>query len=462
MRGTGRSTADDACSATGDAGYIADDDDAGSTAGNATCSATIDSPADARAHIERACFDLRPPRLIGAELEWVTATRSGHRPSAVQLAAALGRHAPASIAAGSPHDPLPQGGKVTVEPGGQVEISSAPLPGPEVLSAALASDAATLHALLVAGGVQIVGGAVDCSRPPSRVLQLARYAAMQARFDGHGPFGAAMMCNTAAVHISVDCGADAADLGARWRMLNTAGPALLAAFADSPRSPAGRAGDDGARWASHRMRTCLALDPGRTGMDSGAPGASGDPIASYADWALSAPLLCVQRPHDDWSVSGDVSFGEWIEGSGAAPDRAPTTADLAYHLTTLFPPVRPCGHLEARYFDAQPDGRWRIPIAVVDALTRSPQATTSASTIAAPTAGAWRRAARDGLADPDLRDTAVALIELAAEYAEKGQYGDGAGAGATDETVSGVELASEAERCKRGVRPSGDEAYGGH
>ncbi|WP_235681407.1 glutamate-cysteine ligase family protein [Tomitella gaofuii] len=186
----------------------------------------------ARDRIVQRCFGLRPPRLVGAELEWCTRTATGSRPAAAHLVEALGAHAPRSIAPGSPHTPLPAGGAVTVEPGGQVEISSLPLADVDGLCAALAADAAALRTLLGARGIEMLPGAVDHVREPSRILTVPRYAAMQERFDRRGPRGAQMMCNTAAIHVSVDCGAHREDLALRWRMLNAVGPALVAAFAD--------------------------------------------------------------------------------------------------------------------------------------------------------------------------------------------------------------------------------------
>lgn len=368
----------------------------------------------ARAHIAASAFDLRPPGLVGVELEWLTRTADGRRPDASSLAAALGPHAPTSLSPGSPHVPLPGGSAVTVEPGGQVELSSAPLPSVEDLWAALEADARSLRALLAAFGITMRRGAVDPERPPERILPVARYAAMQERFGRAGPLGAVMMCNTAAIHVSVDCGADRDELASRWRMLNAVGPALVAAFADTAHAGASEGG-----WASERMRTWLTLDPGRTGMGAAAPGAADDPFDAYIEWALDAPLLCVRSPHDDWTVPGDVPFRRWIAGGAGAPDRPPTLTDLDYHLTTLFPPVRPCGRLEVRYVDAQPDARgdgaWRGPVAVIDALAATPESVRRASAIAAPTRGEWRRAARRGLADAELREAAVALLDLAAD-----------------------------------------------
>ncbi|KOG85757.1 glutamate--cysteine ligase, partial [Streptomyces varsoviensis] len=69
-------------------------------------------------------------------------------------------------------------------------------------------------------------------------------------------------------------------------------------------------------------------------------------------------------------------FRAWARGGWPRP---PTADDLAYHLTTLFPPVRPRGHLELRMIDAQPgDDGWLVPLAVTAALFDDPVAAETA------------------------------------------------------------------------------------
>ncbi|HSZ29835.1 MAG TPA: ergothioneine biosynthesis glutamate--cysteine ligase EgtA, partial [Pseudonocardiaceae bacterium] len=86
------------------------------------------SRVEAEVYVASVCFKHGPPKLLGAELEWVV-QHSGnpHRPlQARHLADALGAHVPSSLVPDSPQTPLPQGSSVTVEPGGQLEISSPP------------------------------------------------------------------------------------------------------------------------------------------------------------------------------------------------------------------------------------------------------------------------------------------------------------------------------------------------
>ncbi|MFC4125726.1 ergothioneine biosynthesis glutamate--cysteine ligase EgtA [Nocardia rhizosphaerae] len=398
----------------------------------------LSSRAAAEAYVGGVCFKLGPPSLIGAELEWLTTGPTGARPSIELMAAALGPHAPSSIAPASAAATLPGGSRVTIEPGGQIELSSAPFAEAEALTRNLAADAARLRRLLAAAGIGITAAAADAARPPERLLRLPRYTAMESRFAGVGPFGSLMMCNTAATQVSVDAGADPAEVRARWTALYVLAPALIAAFACSPELYGAPPGE----WVSQRMRTWLRLDPSRTRP----PVADwADPIAAYAHWALDVPLLCVRCAgrDDDWSPPPGATFADWL--GGALDDevgRRPTRADLDYHLTTLFPPVRAAGHLEVRYLDAQPGDTWTTPIHALDALLGAPAVVAEATRLAAPVAGEWLLAARRGLADPDLRAAAVSLLELAGAHARS--------------ATAAAELAAAVRRCRAGERPTRD------
>ena len=99
-----------------------------------------------------------------------------------------------------------------------------------------------------------------------------------------------------------------------------------------------------------------------------------DPRAAWARYALDAEVMCVRRGEgQSWSAPPGLTFRDWLRGRGCE-ERPPTQADLAYHLSTLFPPVRPQGHLEVRFIDAQPGDGWIVPAAVVSALADDPVA----------------------------------------------------------------------------------------
>src|SRR3569833_2055305 len=111
--------------------------------------------AAAEHYIARVCFKTGPPTWLGAELEWTVHHRDDPaRPLDPDLLAdLLGDHAPPSLHPGSPHTARPQGGLVTVEPGGQVEISAPPRESLAALVAAIMSDIRCLSDLLGAGGL---------------------------------------------------------------------------------------------------------------------------------------------------------------------------------------------------------------------------------------------------------------------------------------------------------------------
>jgi glutamate--cysteine ligase len=389
---------------------------------------TLDSRPAAEAYIGGVCFKQGPPRLVGTEVEWLTRDAGGGRPSLGALASALGKHTPTSIDPRSPGAPLPGGSLVTVEPGGQIELSSAPRTSAREVCDYLSEDHRVLSGLLRDQSVEMYDGSADQQRQPQRLLRLPRYCAMEHQFSSIGPYGALMMCNTAAVQVSVDAGGSREAIARRWRLLGDIGPALIAAFACSPQLEGIPRGE----WASQRMRTWLELDARRTMHVVDA--------ADYAQWALNVPLMCVRNGTDDWTAPRGATFGDWIDGALEADiGRAPTSEDLDYHLSTMFPPVRAAGHLEVRYIDAQPGDLWRVPIAAIDALLSGPAVMQEAGDAAASTAGRWRDAAEYGLVDVELRSAATSLMSLAASYAPDPEF---------------VRLLDRAaERCCRGLSP---------
>jgi glutamate--cysteine ligase len=361
--------------------------------------------ADAEAYVASVCFKHGPPRLIGVELEWLLRdTAHPDRPvDAATLIAALGPHTPASLDPGSPARRLPSGSDVTVEPGGQIEIASPPLPDIAELLRTTGSDADVLHGLLAAHGLRPEPRAADPLRAPLRILDLPRYRAMEQTFDRYGTCGRSAMCSTAAVQVCVDAG-DGADVARRWSAAHALGPVLLAAFANSPELHGRRTGWKSSRWASW-----VSSEPARSAPPEVRDVDAEDPAAAWARRVLGSPVLCVRRP-EGWLVPDGVTFADWIRG--AFPER-PTTADLDYHVSTLFPPVRPHGHLEIRYVDMQAGRGWALPTAVLAALLSDPGVTDRAREACEPARERWVTAARDGLEDGVLAAAAAAVFELA-------------------------------------------------
>lgn len=362
--------------------------------------------ADAEAYVASVCFKHGPPTLVGVELEWLLhdVARPGLPVTPASLAAALGPHTPHSLDPSSPARPLPAGSEITVEPGGQIEIASPPLPGLPELVRATEADADVLHALLAARGLHPEPRAADPSRPPVRLLDLPRYRAMEQAFDRIGRCGRTAMCSTSAVQVCVDAGAGA-EVGRRWSAVHALGPVLLAAFANSPTLHGQDTG-----WKSARWMSWLRADEARTGPPSVADVDAPDPGAAWARRVLDSPVLCVRRD-SGWLVPDGVTFAGWVRGE--LPGPPPTTADLDYHVSTLFPPVRPHGHLEVRYVDMQPGRGWALPTAVLTALLSDAAVLDRAREACEPTRERWVSAARRGLEDPVLATAAATVFELA-------------------------------------------------
>ncbi|RKN40675.1 glutamate-cysteine ligase family protein [Micromonospora endolithica] len=357
-------------------------------------------------HLARICFKTGPPTHTGVELEWTVhdAADPARPVEGERLRVALGRHCPPTLDGTSPATPLRHGSTVTVEPGGQVEISTAPRTSVGALIQATRDDVTELTGLLEAAGLVLGRSGIDPHRPPLPVVHTPRYRAMRRVFDGRGPAGRTMMYSTAGLQVCLDAG-ETAQVPARWATAHAVGPPLLAAFATADRHAGRPTG-----WASARMAAWLRIDPARTRPVWTPQRADQDPVTDWTAYVLDAPLLCLRRGGPDWTPPAGVTFADWLDG---ALPRPPTTDDLDYHVSTLFPPVRPRGYLEVRYLDAQPGREWTLPLAVLSALLADAGTTRRAYAVAAPQAHRWVAAARHGLRDPALADTAVELFDLA-------------------------------------------------
>ncbi len=256
------------------------------------------------------------------------------------------------------------------EPGGQVELSLPCAADPVALSAALRHHVTALRFDCAAVDVRLDATPVDPRPDDELPLQLtsSRYVAMQRHFDTIGLAGRTMMRRTASTQICLDWWNGPTGLE-QWRLLNLAGPFLAAAFARST-------------GPTSRLATWLDVDPGRTAFD-GRLLHGDDPVAAYTTFAAGATV-----------------FTE--------------PGDLAQHLTTLFPPVRPRGtYLEVRFLDVQPLHAIEPLAAALSALLyddRCRRAATQMVDDGADLGELWRGSA-DG--DPDVRDRGLELVSLA-------------------------------------------------
>ncbi|MEM7139984.1 MAG: glutamate-cysteine ligase family protein [Actinomycetota bacterium] len=317
--------------------------------------------------VQRAASDLSPTDevRIGAEVEWLVFDRT-------DLLRAIDADQTTEIASGD----LPAGGRVTVEPGGQLELVSAPHGDPVSLVEALAADTDVLVERFASRGLTLVALGLDPIRPPRRSLFAPRYDAMEAFFDVRGPEGRRMMSTTGSLQLNVDTGHDPA---ATWRAAHALIPAFARAFANSPTA-------DGRTFTatSLRQRIWEAIDPSRTA-------AVGEQVDDWAEYALAAQVMAVERDGTLVPPNPPMTFDEWI--GSATP---PTAEDLERHLTTLFPPVRPRRFIELRMIDALPaEGRTAAIACAWSALVDQPDVA-------------------EEIADDDPATAATALLDLGA------------------------------------------------
>lgn len=345
--------------------------------------------------IRERAFAERTRERVGLELEWLTSRKGSWSADPASTAGAELTVDELRLLAAQA-EPLPAGSRVSFEPGGQLEVSTVALGSCSEAIAAASTDAEVVRRALRGGGVETTATGMDPAR--SRVLRTdePRYVAMRAYFDSQGLHGGSMMCTTAAIQINVDAGSD--DEGMRrWRLANLLGPTLVAAFANSPSNG----------YRSARMAAWLATDPTRT-----APVPNGATAATcWTDYALDARVMLVRDGAGYVPVTEPVSFRRWITDGHALG--FPLEEDLLYHLTTLFPPVRPRGWLEIRMVDMLPDPWWQVPAAVVCALLGDEDAGATAEAAARGTGHLWADATRHALSHPALARSARACFPAA-------------------------------------------------
>jgi glutamate--cysteine ligase len=311
----------------------------------------------------------------------------------------------------------PKGGAISLEPGGQLELSGAPL--------------ATLHETYeelrqhlfevgeIGGELGIgflgLGFSPKWTLAETPVMPKERYRIMMRYMPTRGKRGLDMMFRTATVQVNMDFG-DEADMVAKMRVGLALQPVATALLANSPFTDGKPNG-----FQSHRAEMWRDTDPNRTGL---LPFVfeQGMGFERYVDYALDVPMYFVYRDERYIDVAG-ASFRDFLAGKLAAlPGEKPTLDDWADHLTTLFPDVRLKRFLEMRGADAGNFAQiWALP-ALWAGLIYDKEALNGARTLTANWSVRELQALRDavpclGLATPfrgrTLREVGREVLELA-------------------------------------------------
>jgi glutamate--cysteine ligase len=292
---------------------------------------------------------------------------------------------------------LPDGGRLSFEPGGQIELSSAPSDNPSKLIRDLQCTAQLLESACSNAGMILESVGADPYNDVTDVeLQLnrPRYALMTEYFNSIGDSGVRMMRQTASIQLCIDPGTNPAE---RWELLNRIAPYVAAVFANS-RVYNERVTD----YQSYRSHFWRTLDTSRTGLFS----SDAQPIESYLDFALGAGAM--MRADGAYS-----SFADWVR------DGAPTVDDWDLHLSTLFPEVRPRGYFELRSADAIDPAVLAAPITFVAGLAYDAGSTQAGlDLLRSGTPPELDLAGREGVKNPEIQRVAVELADIALAGAE--------------------------------------------
>ncbi|MBA3644870.1 MAG: hypothetical protein H0W63_01700 [Gemmatimonadaceae bacterium] len=353
-----------------------------------------------------------PARTIGAELELIpihTETHAAvriddpHLPSSSRIVRRVAERQgwrEASADGSAPSWDLPDGARISFEPGGQIEISSAPQSSCSGLIASLQNIVSMLSDAAAEEDIELLSAGADPYNGIDSVpLQLAaeRYLRMTRYLAGRGEFGIRMMRQTAALQISVEHGPRPLD---RWRLLNALAPYIIAIFANSPRYGGRDTGH-----ASYRTHFWRNLDESRTGI----PFRESDPAAAYTRFALGAGTLRAENGAGEFHPFASLLH---------APETA--MSDWHFHLSTLFPEIRPKEYFEVRSADAIAASDLAAPLVFVTGLVYDDDATMRAlDVLGAPDEKMLVIAGRDGLRDNDLSARAREVIDVAIEGASR-------------------------------------------
>ncbi|MGN6463216.1 MAG: glutamate--cysteine ligase [Pseudolabrys sp.] len=241
------------------------------------------------------------------------------------------------------------GGAISLEPGGQFELSGAPLDNVHQTHSELMAHLAQVREVAAPLGIGFLGIGMtpEWSRADMPRMPKGRYRIMTNYMPKVGKLGLDMMYRTCTVQTNHDFSSEA-DMVRKLRVALALQPVGTALFANSPFTEGKLNG-----FLSFRSQIWTDTDPDRSGM---LPFAFEDGMGfeRYTDYALGVPMYFLKRGDQYIDVSG-LSFRDLMAGKlpGHPGERA-TMSDWANHLSTIFPEVRLKRYLEMRGSDGGP------------------------------------------------------------------------------------------------------------
>ena len=243
------------------------------------------------------------------------------------------------------------GANISLEPGGQLELSGAPLISIHQTCDEVNEHLAQVKAVADSLGVGFIGlgAAPTWTHEQMPMMPKGRYRLMTDYMQKVGSLGLQMMYRTCTVQVNLDFGSEA-DMVKKLRVALALQPVATALFANSPFLEGRLNGHK-----SWRGRIWRDLDADRTGL---LPWVFEDGMGfeRYVDYALDVPMYFVYRDGRYVDATGQ-SFRDFLRGElPALPGEKPTLSDWADHLTTIFPEARIKKFIEMRGADGGP---WR-------------------------------------------------------------------------------------------------------
>jgi glutamate--cysteine ligase len=244
------------------------------------------------------------------------------------------------------------GASVTLEPGGQLELSGALLDNLHETCREVNAHLKQLKSICEPLGIAFLGMGFNPKwrREDMQWMPKARYRIMREYMTRVGALGQDMMSRTCTVQVNLDFSSEA-DMVQKFRVALALQPVATALFANSPFSEGMPNG-----YLSYRSRIWEDTDPDRTGM---LPFVfeRGMGFERYVDYMLGVPMYFVYR-HGRYIDAAGQSFRDFLDGRlPALPGERPTIKDWEDHLTTAFPEVRLKRFLEMRGADGGPWGQ---------------------------------------------------------------------------------------------------------